>query len=115
MNPIIYAGLPYIDRMSYLNKSSDVIVSIVSEVTGLTVMQISSKSRKQPFVYARCYISYFLRKYTHMTLKEIGAILGGRDHSTILYSIDLFKQMHQFDKGFKEVANRIENRIKEVR
>ena len=31
---------------------------------------------------------YLLRKETDASLPQIGAVLGGRDHTTVMYSID---------------------------
>lgn len=52
---------------------------------------ILGKCRKYKSVSARAYVANSLRK-DKLTLKEIGEVLGGRDHSTI---INLIKKYHQ--------------------
>ena len=52
---------------------------------GLTTQQLSGPSRSHDIAYARHLAMYLLREHGHLPLTHIGQLLGGRDHSTVLY------------------------------
>lgn len=110
MNPFIFIGLPTLERLQYLNKSQNLILDVVSKVTGVAVNDITGKSRIKKHATARHYTVYFLRKYAHMHLKTIGALLGSRNHSTILWSLEAFENSLIYP-DFKLKADLIEQRI----
>ena len=111
MTPLIYAGLDSDSKLSFLNRQEEPIVNAVSEVTGITLQQIKSRSRLRAYVTARCLISHYLRKYTRMSLKEIGAIIGNRDHSTVIYNIATHNDLMQYDEEFRKLSKRVEERL----
>ena len=59
----------------------------VAKKHGVSVADIKGQSRKQMFVYARQEAAYDLRKQRNLSLTKIGQMLGGKDHTTILYAI----------------------------
>ena len=71
------------------NETSDpvaVVLDLVASHFNLTPKQLCGKSRKQTVAYARSVAIYLLRNLLEMGYAEIGQRLGGRDHSTIMYS-----------------------------
>lgn len=54
---------------------------------GLTREDISGKLRRQQLVTARHVAMYLLREDCHLPLAEIGRLLGGRDHTTVLHAV----------------------------
>jgi chromosomal replication initiator protein len=103
MNPHIYIGLPALVRLQYLNKSQNLILDVsVDDITGT--------SRVKRCAIARHYAVHFLRKYAHMHLKTIGEVLGNRNHSTILCSLETFNNSLIYP-DFKFTAELIEERI----
>ncbi len=111
MNPIIYVGLDNYNRLAFLNRQEDPVLNIVSEVMGVSLDQIKSKSRIQTYVTARCLICHFLREYTSLTLSAIGKVIGGRDHSTVIHQLDQFKNLYQYNYEFKLIADKINDRL----
>ena len=63
------------------------IVRAVSEYFKLTQEEIFGKSRSQGVVVARQIAMYLCREKTSMSLPKIGALFGGRDHTTVMYAI----------------------------
>lgn len=63
------------------------ILLIISEYTNVPTQYIISRNRKSENVYARQLATYFLYKHTRYSQVKIGEILGGRDHSTVIYSL----------------------------
>jgi chromosomal replication initiator protein len=66
----------------------DDIVAVVSERVGMRRAELQSKRRTKPLTEARQLCMYLARQLTRLSLEEIGAYFGGRDHSTVLYSIE---------------------------
>lgn len=66
---------------------SDLVIYRVAMRHEVSVADIKGTSRKQRFVYARQEAAYDLRKQRNLSLTKIGQMLGGKDHTTILYAI----------------------------
>ena len=70
------------------------INDIQKEVTkhyGITISDLSSKSRKQHTVLARQMAIFIAHELTNLSLANIGKHFGNRDHSTVLHAIKKIK------------------------
>jgi chromosomal replication initiator protein len=65
----------------------DTIQEVISDYFQITVADLKSKSRKKEVVYPRQLAMYLAKEYTELPLKSIGYHFGGRDHSTVIHSI----------------------------
>lgn len=63
------------------------IVRAVAEYFKLTQEELFGKSRSQGIVVARQIAMFLCREKTSMSLPKIGALFGGRDHTTVMYAI----------------------------
>lgn len=88
------------------------IIDIVSEVTGFSIHQLRSKTRKQELVFARAIAYKMIRIYTQLTLVNIGLEMGGRDHTTVLHGLEIYDQMFEQSRGFREMALDCDRKIK---
>lgn len=80
----------------------DSIKNIVSKHYKIPVEVIESNSRKHEITLARQICIYLAKKLLHLPLKKIGAEFGGRDHTTILHSIQTIDNYLTFDKVVKK-------------
>lgn len=62
------------------------IVRMVARYHQLPLKQLTSASRKSAVVSARATAIYLARTLTTASYEQIGQLLGGRDHSTIMHS-----------------------------
>ncbi len=62
------------------------ILKLVSRETGISTREIQGPRRDKQTALARQVSAYLLRECSQLSLAEIGALLGGRDHSTIAHS-----------------------------
>lgn len=69
------------------------IASHVSQSFGVTPNQLKGKQRKREVLVPRQVAMYLMRELTSMSLNEIGAFFSGRDHSTVLNSIDRIQHL----------------------
>ncbi len=63
------------------------IFNAVTRHFKITNADLTSSSRKASLVYARQVLMYLLRSELSLPLEQIGHILGGRDHSTVIHGI----------------------------
>lgn len=94
----------------------NVIKDLASEQKAITVNEIKekiavhyniriedmiSKSRKHEIALARQMAIFMSRKLTNLSLKEIGAEFGGRDHSTVLHSCSAIQDYLDTDQKMR--------------
>lgn len=87
------------------------IVKQVARTFNLTVEEIKSRRRTAPLALARQSAMFLMRKLLGLSLKEIGRIFGGKDHTTVIHAIDKIKTSIEEDPDFKEKIMGIEQRI----
>ena len=68
--------------------STDTIQSVVAKEWGVTAEGLRSKTRTKALTVPRQVAMYFMRELLSMQLVEIGAAFGGRDHSTVIHSLE---------------------------
>ncbi len=66
----------------------------------LTPADLTGASRMRHIVLARQAAAWVLRKAATISLEEIGRLLGGRDHTTIIYSLGQIEQRMAADPYF---------------
>ncbi|MBO5164234.1 MAG: chromosomal replication initiator protein DnaA [Ruminococcus sp.] len=88
------------------------IISEVSTVYGVSPEDLRSNKRSQQISIARKVAIYVVREITDMPLASIGTEFGGRDHSTIVYSVNSVVAAIQKDANLNNLVNDI---IKNIR
>lgn len=90
----------------------DYIQKSVCEYYQITLDDIKGKSRKKEVVIPRQVGIYLSKNYTTLSLKTIGLYFGGRDHSTVIHSIETVEDMMVTDKKFKAQMLELQKRMK---
>ena len=88
------------------------IIESVCQHYNVTPANINSRSRKKDYVMARQVSIYLAQKYTKMPASRIGRLVGGRDHSTVIYSCNQVEQRLKVDRKFSSEISSIENSFK---
>ncbi|MCH8025235.1 MAG: chromosomal replication initiator protein DnaA [Chloroflexi bacterium] len=70
------------------------IIDTVCRHFNVSQQQIASASRARDITYARHIAMYLLRHHGSRPLSEIGQLLGGRDHSTVLHACRRIEREH---------------------
>jgi chromosomal replication initiator protein len=83
------------------------IIEVVANYYGVTLDQLQSKERTANLVQARQVAMYLLRAFGGMSLKEIGAYFGGKDHSTVIHSIDKITDLKKQDSSLSQDIHKI--------
>ena len=69
------------------NIPSDKILDAVAEAEGVEVKDLLGQNRSAKIAVPRQLAMYLLRTYNEISLPQIGEMLGGRDHTTVMYGI----------------------------
>jgi chromosomal replication initiator protein len=84
--------LPTIDRVQ----------DVVARRWGVTPEGLRSKARIKSLTVPRQIAMYLAREVLNMQLVEIGQAFGGRDHSTVIHSVDKVQRQLARDRSFRE-------------
>jgi chromosomal replication initiator protein len=100
--------------VTQLNKEITVefIQQLVAEHFKVPVDKLHQETRKRSVVIARQLSMFLAKKLTNKSLKAIGEIFGGRDHSTVIYSCKAVQDLMDVDNLFKDQVGELEKKIK---
>jgi len=102
----------------YLNKSIGTknsvqrIQRVVADYYQISVEDIKSKKRHASIAYPRQIAMYLTRKLTDESFPKIGIEFGGRDHSTVIHSVDKIEMEIKENKQLKNLVETLEEKIK---
>jgi len=95
------------------NLSMDNIIRVTSEYFGLTPNDLKGKKRSQNIVFARQLAMYMGRDLMDYSFTEIGQDFGGKDHTTVMYSIDKINAKMLKDPSLETTIDNLRRSIKE--
>ena len=87
--------------------SVDTIQGTIAKEWGVTSEGLRSKTRTKALTAPRQVAMYFIRELLGMQLVEIGAAFGGRDHSTVIHSLERVAGMMREETGFAQRVGRL--------
>lgn len=68
--------------------SKDVFVDTVCSYFSLKSTQLKGRRREKSIVFPRQILMYLLRTELNLPLTEIGFLIGGRDHTTVIHGVE---------------------------
>ncbi|MCL2067826.1 MAG: chromosomal replication initiator protein DnaA [Treponema sp.] len=95
------------------NLSLDNIIRVVAEYFSLTPNDLKGKKRSQNIVNPRQLAMYIGREMTDYSTTELGQEFGGRDHTTVMYSIEKIKGKILTDPTLDSTIESLKRSIKE--
>jgi chromosomal replication initiator protein len=95
--------------------SISTIQQIVSREWGVTPEGLRSKTRTKNLTVPRQIAMYLTRQLLGTQLMEIGHAFGGRDHSTVIHSIEKITDATQADPVFKSRVDKIRTVLESMR
>ena len=88
--------------------SVDTIQSAIAKEWGVTPEGLRSKTRTRALTVPRQVAMHFMRALLGMQLVEIGAAFGGRDHSTVIHSLERVVSMMKEEPTFALRVGRLQ-------
>ena len=87
------------------------ILNAVSSYYSLSVSQITGKIKSGNIVNARHVAIYLFRDLLNLPLKKIGTVFSGRDHTTIMHSVEKIDKMLKTDVQTQTAIAELKKRI----
>lgn len=92
-------------------KDLDTIIRVAAEYFNISPYDIKGKKRTKSVVLPRQIAMYIARRITDFSTTEIGYEFGGRDHTTVMHSVQKVEMMIQNDVT---LSNSIQTLIRQV-
>jgi chromosomal replication initiator protein len=78
------------------------VVDLVARKFGLTAEKLLSRDRTKEVALPRQIAMYLLREEAKISFPQIGEVLGGRDHSTVMSAYDKIKEQLHSDRRLEQ-------------
>jgi len=89
----------------------DEIIKTVAGKFSIKINDIKSDKKNKNFVLPRQIAMYLARKLTNDSFPDIGAKIGGKDHSTVIYANNKIRKIMEEDVKIKNTIEELENII----
>ena len=89
------------------NIPSEKILEVVAEFEGVEVSDLLGQNRSAKIARPRQMAMYLLRVVNEISFPQIGELLGGRDHTTVMYAVEKVSK----DEKLKNRAEKIKHSI----
>jgi len=87
------------------------LISVCAKHFNIKTGELVGNSRKKELVSARHITAYLLLTETNLPLKEVGQLLGGRDHTSIMHARDKVSSDINTDHQLRQVINQIKSSL----
>lgn len=87
------------------------VVNAVSKYYSLGKRKLLGSSRARPVARPRQILMYLLRIELSLPLEEVGRLIGGRDHTTVMHAVDKITELASNDIKIREDIRGIKNLI----
>lgn len=111
LNLAIDALKDYLSKSSFTKNNIQKIQQVVAEYYNITVEDLKSKKRKASIAFPRQIAIYLCRTLTNESFPKIGIQFGGRDHSTVMHSVDKIENELKTNPQFKNILENLKSKI----
>ena len=91
--------------------SAEMVLSVVTETLNIDLADLLGNSRRREISQARQYVMYLMRQHTNLSLPKIGEAVGGKDHTTVMYSCEKVAQLQSTDGDIAQLLRQLSDRI----
>jgi chromosomal replication initiator protein len=92
--------------------TADIIIAQVCKYFNITRDDIIGKRRNREFVEPRMFAIYLITEFLNIPLINIGQLLGGRDHTTVMHARNKISSQLTDDRRTKRIVSDISKLIK---
>jgi len=91
--------------------TTDQIIEAVARHFSIEVSALQGRSRSRAIARPRQIAMYLIRQETESSLPEIGSVLGGRDHTTVLYGCERIADLIEEDANLRRDVITLRQRL----
>ncbi len=103
----------YIGKSVISKNKIEKVINLVADNYNITAEDIKSKKRLATIAMPRQIAMYICRIHLKESLPKIGSEFGGKDHTTVMHSVNKIKKELQKDKNLEIQINKIISQIKQ--
>jgi chromosomal replication initiator protein len=96
------------------NLSIEIIQKAIADTYSISINDLKGPKRTQKIVYPRQLAMYICREMTDFSTTEIGEAFGGRDHTTVMHSIEKIQNRFITDPSLDSTIESLKRTIKEL-
>lgn len=90
------------------------IMKLVARQYKLTISDLKSEKKTRELATPRQLAMFLCRKYTSLSLPDIGTLFGGKNHTTVLHAVRRIGRMQDSDPFLRESLGKIEVQIRDM-
>lgn len=87
------------------------VLEAVSNVFGISTGDLCGRSRTRDVVLPRQVAMYLMREEANASLPQIGEVLGGRDHTTVMYACEKVADLIERDDRLRRQVIQVKERL----
>jgi chromosomal replication initiator protein len=106
VQPLIGSGV----TLSSLTENR--IINTVADYYNLTSQQLTGRIRTNQIAMARHIAMYLIRTLLDVPFLKIGALFGGKDHSTVMNAVKKVEKSLKVDEAIATAVDQLEKRLK---
>jgi chromosomal replication initiator protein len=91
--------------------SAELVLGVVADFLSIDIAELQGASRRREISHARQIAMYLMRQHTNLSLPKIGDALGGKDHTTVMYSCDKVTKLQAKDAEMAQLLRELSDRI----
>jgi chromosomal replication initiator protein len=91
--------------------SLEKIQKTVCQYFGISLTSLRKKNRQRSILFPRQVAMYLARSMTKSSLEDIGAMFGGKDHTTVIYSFNKISEDIQKNENIRILINKLSSNI----
>jgi chromosomal replication initiator protein len=89
----------------------DAIQKVVCEHFGVKLQDMKARKRTKEVATARQVAMYLAKRFTNLSLTEIGNAFGGKDHATVIYACRQIEEKKAKDPALAKIIETLAGRI----
>jgi len=89
----------------------DEVMNAVACAFNITLGQLQGRNRSQEFALPRQVVMYLLRQEANASLPQIGQVLGGRDHTTVMHGCEKVADLIERDDRLRRQVLQIRQQL----
>ncbi|TSC84190.1 MAG: chromosomal replication initiator protein [Microgenomates group bacterium Gr01-1014_16] len=87
------------------------VILAVSEYFGVGVQLLKGEKRTKSIVWPRQILMFILRKDLRLPQEEVGRLIGGRDHSTVIHATEKVEEAMKLDRQTETIIHNLRQKM----
>jgi chromosomal replication initiator protein len=100
-----------LEEINSIKATPHQVITVVSKYFSIGKRSLLGASRTRPIARPRQILMYILRTQLGLPLQEVGRIVGGRDHTTVMHAVDKITHLASDNVNIREDIRGIKNML----